>query len=641
MAGEVKYSKSQLEEIRNIFTNEDTLTEMYTMFYNGGKKKVFDNFVSQIVSTIDAALASFDGKGKKEIPELTTLLNDFVAKSAHVKEKKTAMDANQDRLEQATKTLLKIVDRFSNRIFQFQSKDPQKYASTLVKNADSTTKKAFLDMEGYAILARHKVDKKTDYTKEEHDKLKEVFGKTPEQCEKEFSLETIYRELGNSFEKVMNTDFVKNAAKTNYLKNSGAHLGNVLNNVLAITITGLLMASAALSGMPSNAPSFEAVMNYVSTQMLPLLGIGASAAVAVTAARTGITTGNIRGVRNQIRKIEDKDLLFQLVNKHIPTKKRSIVRVVIDLITRNKPEKGKSLTQCRKEFYAEAKAMGLDIDLGKGPIADKNYKLLLEANEAFNANVLCDRTLNHLFKEKRKIEAKRVHAIPNSKTISKLKENSTLKSSLSAANPLCDILDIKGTKTTSRTRTRTRAKASPVAETPNATVEQARSIPIAAREETPQEAQTVETPKRGATAENEVAETPSTTVEIAGPTPVAARGETPHETQTVETPTRTATVETEVSEKELKKALAPVGKILSSDTIRKKSISIKVDDKEFRISVAKTKTMSLARDARKILAHVGEVIKEATNEDHYDETELGIGSKGKKGTITIAPIKKP
>lgn len=423
------YSLAQIKEIYTLFSEDQYYTNLYNAFYSGAPKKVQQEAIRIRNEIIHMAKSAIDsGDRRFTLPELSKKLTEFtetayaITKSLQVKEKN---DENNIKL---TKVLLSIIDSFSTK-FKFESTTD--YASSLVSSSpDKKIPENFTNLQVYRALAKRKIalmeGKEHTYTHKETELLSEKFNvKDIHELDDKFTLEEIYTELNQAYLNVCEVPFVKTTLKTNFLKSAGIHRKNVAIGLITALGIAAVFSLSPVAGAPTVNPSTQAILNFISSQMMPIAGIGLLGGTAASTLSAIIDNRTTQHLREQIRLLssENKEKLFNLTAQYTEKIKNGIL----------------SPKEAFKSLDADLKSIGIKFDWGIRKMAKFNH--LLDSSQI--STELPGATKRQQ-KVKRKLEANlttETSKAPNNEIL--LEKISQI---LSPKNPICQLIGVKGCK---------------------------------------------------------------------------------------------------------------------------------------------------------------------------------------------------
>ena len=451
-----KYTYKHLQEIYDIFGDEDFYTEIRNFLYIDVPVEVADEIRNVILNLIEHPL---EKRTNLESETLDLSLSSFITNSVSVKDEQKVESKKADNYVKATKNLLDIISSFSEE-FKFDSTSTKHAAPVLA--GDSMP---FKRLVAYRALARKKLaaieDREHSFTIQEQRAIHIVFKdeikvkKGQDQKVKidgladSYSWETIYTELSNAYEDACKEPFVTTTLKTNHLKTSGIHTKNVITGLIIAAGVSFALGFAPIAGAPTVNPSMEAIMNFVSTQVLPVAGLGLATGIASTTGFALADNRSMQQLRNQIKILDQpkKEMLFDKIQKY--AKARETAKNARDDNGKKKRYDQKTeLKKLQKELADE----GIHLEWGSRKQA--KFAHLLDTEDAITAQLAATSsvgaTKRHL-RKKAKTEAKIKSLAPKNSEFTE-QAKSKMAEILSAKNPACKFLDIKGTKNATRTR---------------------------------------------------------------------------------------------------------------------------------------------------------------------------------------------
>lgn len=414
-----KYSKEQVQEIYDIFANDETYSLMVNTFYSGATKKQINeinnlraNILNLCTGLLSTKVRSFDS------PELTAAITNFRKNALSDSTNLNIQEKEKKHLIKVAKNLVTIVDNFSEKAFKYRSTND--FASTLVASADNATKLNFKKLTAYSALAKKYLHKEKGkvytYSKQENDAIAEVFkkGEVPEN-----DLKTICTELGKAYEAVCKVDFVKSTAKTNDLKHGGHRLAQILLGVAGVLGFTALLGSSAIGGVPTDAPTAEAVWNFIGTQIAPWAAAGLITSGGVVTSQRVIASNRARRTREQIKtKVKNKPLFFELLNRTRP---------------KNLQKEERQETSAQK-FISLLKTRNVNVNLQDTQFTEKSLtKLLSSTNRKISMAKTAEKKTKHLEAFKADLASKGIYikgskADDNNFLLNLLTETQTKKS---------------------------------------------------------------------------------------------------------------------------------------------------------------------------------------------------------------------
>lgn len=453
MKNENLYTKTHIKEIHDLFSEENELqnyTLIHSLFYSGAKKKTLDEVNltrKRILNITESILNSQDSSAKSfESEELTNLLRQFRNNSTTNKESAELSEKEQVHYAKSLKNLVSITDGFAKKIFKYDS--PTDFASSLVQlSSNPETKHYFADLQAYSTMAKKRVNPDYQYTAADATIINN-FEKKYNKSEKDLNSKDIYTGLATSYSNVAQTDFVKAAAKTNYLKKAGVRWPQILK-ISAITLGATFLTSLMGStGFPTESPSATAFWSYVATYMLPYAAAGLLISGGSTTTTKLVERKHIKKVRNAIKnKVNNKVLFFELLNQNRPEKIHGKgKKAEIDLAITNFES---ALKRNAKKIFEDS---NYQFSLGRTKREKrKNYLHLLKAEDKINNS---KKYLGApLFSSvKKDILDHKSHAFSKPNTTSNQEFENKIANKFTKTNPAAEILlNTKGTKTNSKT----------------------------------------------------------------------------------------------------------------------------------------------------------------------------------------------
>ena len=442
-----KYSTNQLKEIQLLFSDNSYYADLFNSCYSGASKKAekeAENIQKQILSIVQQALES--GQRSIELPELSGLLRLYRTSASTTTNLSNDQKKKDQNAKAPTKLLLEIIDNFSN---QFKFESPNHFASVLVIHAKPEDQKHFNDLQIWRALSRKKIasleNKEYIYTRTEEELLRKQFGikknEDLKDLDQKFNLEEIYKKLDNAYKKVCEVPFVKTTFKTNYLKSAGIHGKNILIGLSVALGVGAVFSFTPIAGAPMVNPSMEAIINFWVGQMLPIAGIGLASGTAASSLSAIVDNRTTQRLRDQIRKLDpnQKEILFQLVQKYTPTKENKLTS-----------------KQAFKRFNQELLSNGIKLKWGARKTAKFNHLVDSEKDISSKLLKVSPGATKRQQRQKDKYDEK-VFDVHNLEI--KSLADSRLSKLLSPKNPACEHIEIVGTKSRTSAASKTKDQA--------------------------------------------------------------------------------------------------------------------------------------------------------------------------------------
>lgn len=362
-----KLAKKDIPLLRQIFTNSEYSAHLYQLYYNQSTSKKeqdsFYNLYKSIVSELE--------QNNPDLQKLTTLIPELVTSSSVINEVSKQGEINDDYSIRNLKILTNAINNFTSGTFNYNG-GIDKYAHVLVSE-DPKLNSLVKDIEAYKIVADKLINKR-DFSKQEIDTLKK-YGITDYN---NITIQQALNKLSSAYDSFRKHPSVLSSVKTNHLKTAGFHVNNNLKSFAIATGVGVLGFLSFMSNIPFQATDPA----YVSQVFWTTLGLAGGVPILVTGGiSTAINAANHAiftrkgGVRDMMKNIKNKDLVFEKIAQLYQEKKNKVSHQDIINLEKEiqKLEGGKSFTFgnwfTRKrhfEYFVEASKLNSDNDLKYG-----------------------------------------------------------------------------------------------------------------------------------------------------------------------------------------------------------------------------------------------------------------------------------